>query len=105
MSPGTTSSAVSSTTRPSRIAFARGATSSASRSSVSFAFSSWRMPIAELTTAISPKSASANSPSDSIRMKKTPMIPLNRVKTFALTMLATERLLAGSGSPSRARRR
>ena len=69
------------------------------------AFSSWRIPIAELTTAIRPKSASANSPSDSIRTKNTAMIPLNRVRTFARTMLATERLFGGSGSPSRARRR
>ena len=44
-SPGTTSSAGTSTTAPSRIAFALGATSSARLSSVSFAFSSWRMPM------------------------------------------------------------
>ena len=105
MSPGTTSFAVSSTRRPSRITFARGATSSASRSSVSFAFSSWRMPIAELTIAIRPKIASAQSPSERMRMKKTPMIALNSVSTLAVTMLATERLEVGSGSPRRARRR
>ena len=52
----------------------RGATSSASRSSVSLAFGSWRTPIAELTTAIRPKRASANSPSDGIRTKNTAMI-------------------------------
>ena len=105
MSPGTTSFAVSSTRRPSRIAFARGATSSASWSSVSFAFSSWRIPIAELTIAIRPKIASAHSPSERMRMKKTPMIALNSVRTLAVTMLATERLEVGSGSPRRASRR
>ena len=83
-----------------------GATSSASWSSVSFAFSSWRIPIAELTTAIRPKSASANSPSASMRTKKTPMIALKSVKTLPATMLATERLVAGSAEsqPREARR-
>ena len=33
------------------------------------------------------------------------MIALNSVSTFAATMLATERLFAGLGSPSPARRR
>ena len=40
-----------------------------------------------------------------MRTKKTPMIALNSVSTLAATMLATERLFAGFGSPSRARRR
>ena len=38
-------------------------------------------------------------------MKKTPMIALNSVRTLAVTMLATERLFGGSGSPRRASRR
>ena len=38
--------------------------------------------MAELTIAISPKSASAKSPSESTRMKKTRMIALNSVKTL-----------------------
>ena len=63
------------------------------------------MPIAELTIAIRPKSASAHSPSERMRMKKTPMIALNSVRTLAVTMLATDRLDAGCGSPSRASRR
>ena len=103
-SPGTTSSSLSSRYCPSRITWALGATSSASWSSVSFAFSSWRIPIAELTTAISPNRASANSPSASMITKKTARIALKSVKTLPATMLATERLVAGSGSPSRLRR-
>ena len=71
-SPGTTSSARSSIGWPSRTAFALGATRSARWSSVSFAFSSWRIPIAELITAISPNRASANRPSASMRTKKAP---------------------------------
>ena len=104
-SPGTISSACSSSSRPSRITFARGATSSARRSSVSFAFSSWRIPIAELTIAIRPKIASAQSPSERMRMKKPPMIALNSVSVLASTMLLTERLVCGSRGPSRSRRR
>jgi hypothetical protein len=38
-------------------------------------------------------------------MKKKPMIALNSVKTLPTTMLETERLLGGWGSPSSARRR
>jgi hypothetical protein len=44
-SPGTTSLASSSIAAPSRTTSARGATSTASLSSVAFAFSSWRMPM------------------------------------------------------------
>ena len=44
-SPGTISSASRLTTAPSRRALACGATSTASSSSVRFAFSSWRMPM------------------------------------------------------------
>ncbi len=58
-SPGTTSVASTSLTWPSRIARAWGATRTASSSSVSFAFSSWRIPIEELITASSPNSESA----------------------------------------------
>ena len=83
---------------------ARGATSRASWSSVSFAFSSWRIPIALLTIATKPKNASANSPSDRISRKKPAMIALKSVRTFDSTMLRTERLLGGSGGPSRASR-
>ena len=43
--------------------------------------------------AMKPKSASANSPSERMRMKKTPMIALKSVKTLPATMLATERLV------------
>src|SRR4051794_16056369 len=103
-SPGTTSSSLSSTYCPSRITWALGATSSASWSRVSFALSSWRIPIPELTTAISPNRASANSPSASMITKNTARIALKRVKTLPATMLATERLVAGSGSPRRLRR-
>ena len=60
------------------------------------AFSSWRIPMYELTAAMSPKIASAHSPSERMRMKKTPMIALKSVKTLAATMLATERLVARS---------
>ena len=93
---------MSSLTRPSRITLAFGATSSANSSSVSFARSSWRIPIAVLTTATRPKIASAKSPSPTRTMKNAPRIALNRVKTFAATMLWTERELVGSTGPSRA---
>src|SRR5690242_4440109 len=63
------------------------------------------MPIAELTIAITPKIASAKRPSESMRMKKPPMTALKSVRTLAVTMLATERLLGGSGGPRRANRR
>ena len=54
---------------------------------------------------MNPKIASAQRPSERIRMKNAPMIALKSVKTFAATMLATDRLECGSGSPSRSRRR
>jgi hypothetical protein len=57
-----------------------------------------------LTIAIIPKSASAKSPSDRIRMKKPPMIALKRVKTLPATIEATERVERSSGGP-RSRRR
>jgi hypothetical protein len=63
------------------------------------------MPIAELMIATSPKRASAQRPRERMRMKKTPMIALNSVRTLAATMLATDRLEVGSGSPSRVSRR
>ena len=87
--------------RPSRITSARGATSSARLSSVSLALISWRMPIAELTIAITPKSASAQSPWLRTRMKKTRMIPLNSVSVFASTIERTDRLESSSTGPSR----
>ena len=86
---------------PSRITFAFGATSNASRSRVSFAFSSWRIPIALLMIAITPNSASANSPSDRISTKKPAMIALKSVKTLPATMLATERLVVCSRAQPR----
>src|SRR6188472_1556528 len=99
-SPGTISSARSSIPRPSRITSARGATSSARLSSVSFAFTSWRIPIAELTIAITPNSASAQSPWLRMRMKKTRMIALKSVRTFARTIDRTDRLVSCSTGPS-----
>ena len=54
---------------------------------------------------MNPKIASAQRPSDRIKMKKTPMIALNRVSVFAATIEATDRLFGGSGSPSFSRRR
>ena len=47
-----------------------------------------------------PKAASAHSPSERMRMKKTPMIALKSVKTLPATMLATERLVRSSTGPS-----
>ena len=52
----------------------------------------------EFTAAINPKSASAQSPSERIRMKNTPMIALNRVSVFAATMDATERSAQSGGA-------
>ena len=69
------------------------------------AFSSWRIPMYELIAAMNPKIASAQSPSDRIRMKKTPMIALKSVNVLAATIDATDRVFGGSGSPSWARRR
>jgi hypothetical protein len=69
-------------------------------SSVSFAFTSWRIPIAELTIAISPNSASAQSPWLRMRMKKTRMIALKSVRTVARTIDRTERLVSSSTGPS-----
>ena len=71
-------------------------------SRVSLALISCRIPIVELMIAISPNSASAYSPWLSTRTKKTRMIPLKSVRTFALTIEATERLVSLSAGPSRA---
>ena len=54
---------------------------------------------------MSPKSASANRPSERIRMKKTPMIALKSVRTLPSTIERTERLEASSGGPISSRRR
>ncbi len=51
-----------------------------------------------------PKIASANSPNETTRTKKTPMIALNRVKTLPATMLEVERDEVGSAGPSCLRR-
>jgi hypothetical protein len=53
---------------------------------------------------MNPNSASANRPSDRIRMKNTPMIALKRVKTLPATMDAVERLDRSSCGPSFFRR-
>src|SRR5262249_5722959 len=49
--------------------------------------------------AMTPKIASANSPSSSISTKKTPMIALKSVKTLPATMLDTEREEISGGGP------
>src|SRR5881394_1037856 len=54
--------------------------------------------------AITPKIASAISPSERMRTKKTPMIALKRVKTLPATMLETERDEVSGGAPSLRRR-
>ena len=51
-----------------------------------------------------PNAASAHSCSERMRMKKTPMIALKRVKTLPATIDATERLLRSSTGPSLRRR-
>jgi hypothetical protein len=53
-----------------------------------------------LIAAMNPNIASANNPSERMRMKKTPMIALKSVKTLPATMLATERLDVSSTGPS-----
>ena len=53
---------------------------------------------------MNPKIASAQRPSDRIKMKRAPMIALNRVSVFAATIEATDRLFGGSGSPSFSKR-
>ncbi len=51
-----------------------------------------------------PKIASAQSPRERIRTKKTPMIALNSVKTLPATIEATDRLDVSAGGPSSSRR-
>src|ERR1044072_615800 len=51
-----------------------------------------------------PNTASANSPRERMRTKKTPMIALKRVKTLPATMLETEREDVSGGEPSLRRR-
>ena len=46
-----------------------------------------------------PKIASAQSPRERIRTKKTPMIALNSVKTLPATIEATDRLDVSAGGP------
>src|SRR5262245_17238650 len=62
------------------------------------------MPIEELITAITPNSASAQSPSPRSSTKKTAMIALKRAKTLPATMLAVEREEVSGGGPSFLRR-
>ena len=61
------------------------------------------IPIAEFATRMPRKSASRQSPNASVSTPKTSRIRLKNVRTFARTMLAVERLVAG-GSTARARR-
>ena len=69
---------------------------SASWSSFRLARYSWTIPMAELTTRMTPKTPSATEPVLSTRTNSTPRMALNRVKTLALTMVHTERELAWS---------
>ena len=49
---------------------------------------------------MNPNAASAQSCSERMRMKKTPMMALKSVKTFPATMLETDRLVRSSTGPS-----
>ena len=91
---------------PSRTTRARGATSSAARSSTRLARSSWMIPIEAFATRMPANRPSAYWPLTRISTRKTARIRLNSVSVFDRTMLLTERLEGGGGtSPRCARRR
>ncbi len=92
-SSSTTSLAEISTARPSRRTRGRASPMIASRSRVRLARTSWTMPIAVLTTMISPNRPSGTTgPITTMTAKSAPMIALKRVRTLARTISATERL-------------
>ncbi len=86
MSSRTTSFTASSRTSPSRTTLARGAVSTASRSSVRLARTSWKIPIAEFSTMTTPNSASCRGPTIRISTSIDPRSALNRVRTLARTI-------------------
>ena len=66
----------------------RGASTTARRSRVCLARSSWTMPMSALATSTMPKSASWYSPMARTTTSSVPRMALNRVKTLARTMSA-----------------
>ena len=89
----TTCSTAISATWPSRTTRARGALSTASRSRVRLARTSWKMPIPALATSISPKVASWIGPMIAITSRAAPRMALKRVNTLARTISPSVRLV------------
>ena len=105
-SPGTSSSGVTSCERPSRRTRARGATSSASLSSLRLASTSCVIPMQVLMTMMTAKIASAHAPATTIRIRNPSAIPFTSVNTFWRTIDARLRLeRSGARSPRAARAR
>ena len=77
--------------RPSRTTATCGALTTASRSRVRLARTSWTMPMSELATITMPNSASLYWPVSSTTTTRTVRMTLNRVKTLARTMSPTVR--------------
>jgi len=92
----TTSAGAISASTPSRRTRARGAFSSARRSSAALARNSCTQPITAFESAATPNSASCQRPRRSSTRKHAPTIPLNSVKTLARTMFHAERLLSAT---------
>ncbi len=91
-SSSTTSSTLSSTLVPLRRACTFGAASTARRSSVRRARSSWTTPTSTLLTSTMPKSESWKGPTTMMTTSSPPRSALKRVTTLARTMWATLRL-------------
>ena len=92
MSSRTTSAGAISSSSPPRRTRARGAFSSASRSSFALARNSWTHPMIAFANAARPNSASCQRPSSRRTRKQPPTIALKSVNTLALTMFQTLRL-------------
>ena len=93
-------------TSPSRTTRARGAFSTASRSSVRLARYSCTTPMSALNSRTKPKSASWPSPNTRMSTNAVPRIALNRVNTLARRISARVRLVRSSATltwPARTR--
>ncbi len=97
-SSSTTSSTAISDVLPSRTTRARGALSTARRSSVCFARVSWTMPISEFATRMRPNSASWSWPTTRMITSIVPRIALKRVRTLARMISPYVRLVRSPAS-------
>ncbi len=96
VSPRTTWALGTSTERPSRSTSAVGACSTASESSLRFACHSWPMPSREFTTRAMPNRAFLYEPVSSTSTSSAPSSALKRVKTLALTISDSGRLVTST---------